>query len=178
MTTQEDFTVETNEVEAVTTQPEIEDSAEAINTQEDYDNLLLEKERLEIEKENYRKAALKYKKVAKSLDNDEDLDIEVKEPASKSFTADEVAEIATKAAKAALEEERKNTEIIQKVNSELKRTLAGKAPENGTSGEGIVDTTKSETPYFNEEQKAFLQKLGVTEEDVLKTKQRNKRFFM
>lgn len=181
MTTQEESTVETTEIDAVTIQPEIEDSVEATNTQEDYDNLLAEKIKIEEEKENYRKAALKYKKQAKSievnLDDDEDEDIEVKDVKSKSFTAEEVADIAAKAALAALAEERKNTEKIVKVSAELKRSIAGKAPVSGTSGEGAVDTTKAETPYFSEDQKAFLQKLGITEEDVLKTKQKNKNFF-
>ena len=176
MTTQEDYAVEAEEVVAATTQAENEDSEEATNTQEDYDNLLAEKLKLEEEKENYRKAALKYKKGAKNLDNDEDEVLEVKEPASKSFTADEVAEIATRAAKAALEEERAKTDEIVKVNSELKRSLLGKAPVSGTSGEGSVDTTKSETPYFSEQQKAFLKTWGVTEEEVLETKRRNKSF--
>lgn len=182
MTTQEDFTVEAAEVEAVTTQPEIEDSVEATNTQEDYDNLKIEAEKLAIERENYRKAALKYKKQAKSeeinLDDEEDEDIEVKNTKSKTFTADEVQEIATKAAEAALGIERAKTDEIIKVNSELKRSLLGKAPVSGTSGEGAVDTTKSETPYFSEDQKAFLKKWGLTEEEVLKTKQKNKNFFI
>ena len=66
MTTQEDYAVKEEEVVAATTQAENEDSEEATNTQEDYDNLLAEKIKLEGEKENYRKAALKYKKGAKN----------------------------------------------------------------------------------------------------------------
>ena len=178
MTTQEDFTVEATEVDAVTTQPEIEDSVEATNTQEDYDNLLIEKQKLEEDKENYRKAALKYKKQAKSLDDDEDEAIEVKDTKSKSFTAEEVAEIATKAAEAALGIERAKTEQIVKVNAELKRSLTGKAPESGTSGEGSVDTTKTDTPYFSDTQKDFLKKWGVTEEEVMATKNKNKNRFI
>ena len=182
MTTQEDYAVEENEVDAATTQAENEDSEEATNTQEDY-NLLLEKaNKLEEEKENYRKAALKYKKVSKlsevSLDDDEDSSVEVKNTTSKSFTAEEVAEIATKAAKAALEEERKGTDQLIKVNAELKRSLTGKAPESGTSGEGSVDTTKTDTPYFSDNQKDFLKKWGVTEEEVMATKNKNKNRFI
>lgn len=180
MTTQEDNTVKEVEVDAVATQPEIEDSVEATNTQEDYDNLLAEKLRLEADKENYRKAALKYKKLAKTeevhLDDEEEIDTEVKGTKSKSFTADEVQEIATKAAEAALSIERTKTEEIVKVNSELKRSLLGKAPVSQSGTEGSVDTTKTDTPYFSEEQKAFLKTWGVTEEEVLETKRRNKSF--
>lgn len=180
MTTQEDNTVKEVELDAVATQAQIEDSGEATNTQEDYDNLLAEKLKLEADKENYRKAALKYKKEAKqsmiNLDDEDEIDTEVKGTTSKSFTADEVQEIATKATKAALEVERSNSENLKKVNLELKRSLTGKAPTNGTSGAGSVDTTKTDTPYFNDAQKAFLKTLGVTEEEVLKTKERNRNF--
>lgn len=176
MTTQEDFDVKTEEVDASTTQAEIEDSGEATNTQEDYDNLLAEKLKLEEEKENYRKAALKYKKVAKSLDDEEDEDIEVKDTKSKTFTAEEVEQIAIKAAQTALEVERTKTEQIAKINAELKRSLTGKAPSNGISSEGAVDTSKSTAPYFNESQIAFLKKLGLSEEEVLETKKRRQNF--
>ena len=178
MTTQEDYAVETEEVVAATTQAENEDSEEATNTQEDYDLLLEKAAKLEEEKENYRKAALKYKKVAKSLDDDEDEDIEVKDIKPKSFTAEEVQEIATKAAKAALEEERKGTEQLVKVNTELKRSLSGKAPVSGTSGEGSVDTTKTDTPYFSDTQKEFLKRWGVTEEEVMQTQNNTKNRFI
>jgi hypothetical protein len=176
MTTQEDYAVKEEEVVAATTQAENEDSEEATNTQEDYDNLLAEKIKLEEEKENYRKAALKYKKGAKSLDDEEEETIEVKDTNSKTFTADEVQEIATKAAEAALGIERAKTEQVIKTNEELKRSLTGKAPSNGISGEGAIDTSKTSSPHFNDAQVAFLKKLGITEEEVMKTKEKNKNF--
>lgn len=181
MTTQEDFTVEATEVDAVTTQAENENSEEATNTQEEYDDLVLKSQKLEEDKENYRRAALKYKKQAKSEEvdlHDDDDDTEVKSNTSKSFTAEEVIEISTKAAHAALESERNKNEGLVKVNSELKRSLSGKAPVNGTSGEGAVDTTKTSTPYFSDSQKTFLKKWGVTEEEVMETKRRKGSSFM
>lgn len=170
MTTQEDFAVENIDVDAATTS-EVDEVA--LNTQEDYDNLKAEFEKIQAEKENYRRAALKYKSAVKSnLNDDAGETLEVKKNETTSLTAEQIAEIAAKAAKAALDEERARNEELTKVNQELKRSISGTATQNGISSTTGVDTTKGDTPFFTDAQKAFLQKLGVTEEEVLKTAQR------
>lgn len=181
MTTQEDFTVKTNEEsDAVSDTNVNEDTAEATNTQEDYDILKADHEKAIEERENYRRMALKYKTKVRSSEvnlDEEDDAYERTVRATKTFTADEVADIATKAAEKALTEERAKTGQIHNVNEELRRSLKGQPQANGMSSDTGVDTSKIDPVYFNDSQKAFLKTLDVTEEEVLATKKRRQNMF-